>query len=186
MPARPKPLIGGPRLSAPARAPLLSLSPSHCSVGPACQRQFPRARAHPLSLPRGPHQSDPIPTLPPTAPPWTWPRLRTPQPPPHALTPLDPMPRSPTSPCSFVPSAEQSRPACEPKQLCCYSPTSVVRSTVVVGLPAASIAPVSSALSLATWNAPRFTPSPSGPPGPCSPEFFLCSRSSATVALMRP
>jgi hypothetical protein len=58
--------------------------------------------------------------------------------------------------------------------------------TATVELPAASVAPVSSALSPATWNAPRFAPNPSGPPGPRSPEFFLCSRSSATVAPRRP
>jgi hypothetical protein len=37
------------------------LSPSlfHCSVGPVCRRQSPHACARPLSLPRGPHPSDP-------------------------------------------------------------------------------------------------------------------------------
>jgi hypothetical protein len=128
-PARPQPLTGGPRLSTLAHAPLLSLSLSLlCGVG--LSRRFPRARAHSLSLPAGPFSSvltarsrisprcpvDPtrhplrLPNLSPTPPSWTHPRPLVLQPRLHARGPLDLAPRSPTSPCSFAPLAELSRP----------------------------------------------------------------------------
>jgi hypothetical protein len=47
--------------------------------------------------------------------------------------------------------------------------------------PAVSVAPVSSALSPATWNASRFTLSPSDSLGPRSLERFLRSRRAAVV-----
>jgi hypothetical protein len=69
---------------------------------------------------------------------------------------------------------------------CHRLPTAAARSTIVVELPAVSVAPVSSALSPATRNTLRFTPNPSGPPSPRSSEFLRCSRSSATVAPSSP
>jgi hypothetical protein len=135
------------------------------------------ARAHPLSALRTPPVSPSLTSCP---------RPRVLRPPPHALAPLEPVPRSSTSPCSFAASVEHSRSlsrlARAPRQFRRCSPMSAAHSTVAVELPAASVALVSSALSPATWNAPRFAPNPSGPPGPRSPEFFLCHRSSAIVA----
>jgi hypothetical protein len=53
--ARPLPLTGGPRLSAPARAhALFLLSLSRCPVRPTCRRRSVRARARSLPLPGGP------------------------------------------------------------------------------------------------------------------------------------
>jgi hypothetical protein len=95
-PARPRSLTSGPHLSAPTLAPLLSLSPSRCSVGPTCQHRF-FSHVLALSLPRGPHPSA-VPNLSPTSPPWTRPRPRVLRSPLHALAPLDPAPRSPISP----------------------------------------------------------------------------------------
>jgi hypothetical protein len=144
---------------------------------PACRRQSPRARAHPLSLTSGPHPSDPVPNLPPTPPPWTRPRPRNPRPPPHALAPLEPAPRSPTSPCSFMPSAEHSRPLSRPA----HAPKQFYRSFYGRrGTPRCVCCP--SKLRPITRHLER----PSGLPGPHSPVFFLCSRSSATVASRRP
>jgi hypothetical protein len=168
----------------------LSLSLSRCPMGQACRRRFsrpcprfPLCPADPTcqpsltSRPRSPHRgrthvrtfSDHVPAPAPL---------------------LSPAPCSPTSPRSLAPSAEPPRPLSrsararpEPRH---RPPTSVARSTVAVELPAVSITPVSSTLSPATWNTPRLAPNPSSPPGPRSPEFFLCSRSSATVASSRP
>jgi hypothetical protein len=50
----------------------------------------------------------------------------------------------------------------------------------------APVASVSSASPSATRDTPRFAPSPSGLPGPRSPEFSQCSRSSATIDPRRP
>jgi hypothetical protein len=97
---------------------------------------------------------------------------------------------SPTTPPSLAPSAKPPRPLSRStrvtRELRHRPSTSVARSTVTMELPAATVAPVSSTLSPATWNTPRFAPNPSSPPGPRSPEFFLCSQSSATVTLRRP
>jgi hypothetical protein len=121
-PACPRSLTGGPRLSAPTRPPLLSLS---LLCGADLSAPFLFARAHLLSLPREPHRSA-VPNLPPTSPPWKCPHPRVLRPPPHALAPLEPAPRSPTSPYSFAPSAEHSRPLSRParatRQLCRRSP----------------------------------------------------------------
>jgi hypothetical protein len=128
VPARPRSLTGEPRLLALARTPLLSLSPSHCSVRLACRRRF-FSHALSLSLPRAPHPSV-VPNVSPRSPPWTHPRLRVLRPPPHALAPLEPAPRLPTSPCSLAPSAELFRPLSHParatRQLCRRSPKPVV------------------------------------------------------------
>jgi hypothetical protein len=64
--ARPQPLTGGPRLSAPARAHVslsLSLSSARCQWGRFVGAVSFSAHERPLSLPRGPHPSDPVPNL---------------------------------------------------------------------------------------------------------------------------
>jgi hypothetical protein len=111
----------------------------------------------------------------------------------HVLAPVslfNPAPYLPTSPPSLAPSAKPPRPlsisAHVTRELRHHPPTSAACSMVAMEQPATSVAPVSSALSPATWNTPRFAPNPSSLPGPRSPEFFLCSRSSATVAPRRP
>jgi hypothetical protein len=71
------------------------------------------ACARSLSAPTAPHPSA-VPNLSPTSPPWTRQRPCVLRPPPHALAPLEPTPRSPTSLCSLAPSAELSRPARAP------------------------------------------------------------------------
>ena len=96
---RPRSLTGGPRLSAPTRAPLLSLYPSRCFVGPSTPFLFARARALSLCLVDPTRQ----PSL------TSRPCSRVHRPPPHALAPLELVPHSPTSPCSLAPSAELSR-----------------------------------------------------------------------------
>jgi hypothetical protein len=105
-------------------APSLPLSLS-LLCGADLSVPFLFARAHLLSLPREPHPSA-VPNLPPTSPPWKCPHPRVLRPPPHALAPLEPAPRSPTSPYSFAPSAEHSRPLSRParatRQLCRRSP----------------------------------------------------------------
>jgi hypothetical protein len=85
----------------------------------------------------------------------------------------------------FAPSTKLSlplsHPARAPRQLLHRSPTPAARSTVAVELLAASVAPVSSALSPTTWNAPWFAFSPSGSSGPRSPEHCLRSWRTAAV-----
>jgi hypothetical protein len=176
----------GTNSSAPSLPPPLS----RCPVGQACRRSFSRPRARFPLLSRRPHLSA-VPNLLPTTPRRGRAHVRAFSG--HVLAPaprLSLAPCSPTSPHSLAPSAEpplalslalRARP--EPRH---RPPTSAARSTVAVELPAASVAPVSSALSPATWNTLRFSPNPSGLPGPRSPEFLLCSRSSATVAPSRP
>jgi hypothetical protein len=61
-----------------------------------------RTRSLPLSLSRGQHSSV-VSNLSPTSPTWTCPRPRVLLPPPHALAPLEPAPRSPTSPAHLRP-----------------------------------------------------------------------------------
>jgi hypothetical protein len=118
-----------------APAPVLP----RCPMDPFRQR-WPPVRACSLSLPRGPHPSGP-PSL-------------TSHPRPrhghahgrtfsgHLLTPwppLEPAPRSPTSPCSFAPSTEHprplSRPARAPRQLRRRSTMFAARYTVVAEPP---------------------------------------------------
>jgi hypothetical protein len=151
-----------PHVGASPRAPSLPLSISLlCGAGLSVPFS---SRTCSSSLDPADPTRQPTPNLKPTPPPWTCPRPRNPWPPPHALAPLEPTPRSPTSPCSFVPSAEHShplsRPTRTPRQFRRCSSTSTARSTVTVELPAAYVASISSALSPATWNAPRFPPTP--------------------------
>jgi hypothetical protein len=114
-PTRPSPATAPacPRcLTVGARAPLFFLSPSRCSMGPTCRRRyFSHARA--ISASWTPPVSPSL-TSHPRPPPGTRPRPRVLRPPPHALAPLDPTPRSPTSPFSLAPSAELSRPSLSP------------------------------------------------------------------------
>jgi hypothetical protein len=106
---RPRPLTGGPRLSAPTRAPLLSLSPSRCSVGPTCQRCFSFARARSLSASRTPPVSPSL-TSHPRPSTWTQPRLRVLWPALHALAPLDPCPTCPLPPAHLCPQSSSLTP----------------------------------------------------------------------------
>jgi hypothetical protein len=110
-PARPRCLTGGPRLSAPAH--LFSSSPLSLLYGADLLAPFLFARACSLSASWTPPVSPSL-TSHPRPPPWTRPRPRVLRPPPHALAPLDPTPRSPTSPFSLAPSAELSRPSLSP------------------------------------------------------------------------
>jgi hypothetical protein len=108
-PARPQPLTGGPRLSAPAHASLFSIS-LLCGAGLSAPFLF--ARAHPLSAPR----------TPPVSP------SQTNHPPPHICrAPLRAIPSHPARshpfrargplahfPCSVAPSIELSLPLSRP------------------------------------------------------------------------
>jgi hypothetical protein len=97
--------------ASPRPRPSLHLSPARCQWGRSVGTISFRARAHPLSLPRGPHPLGPVHSLPPVhsrrgrAHVCAFSRqLHTPSP------PLEPAPRSPTSPYSFAPSAEHPHP----------------------------------------------------------------------------
>jgi hypothetical protein len=147
-----------------------TLSPSRCSMGPICQRRSFSPGPLSLSLSRRAHLSV-IPNLLPTIPRRGHAHDRAFSG--HTLAPaslLSPVPYSPTSPRSLAPSAKPPRPlsrsARVTRELRHRPPTSVARSTVAVELPAASVALVSSALTPATWNTPRFAPNPFSPPGP--------------------
>jgi hypothetical protein len=110
----------------------------------------------------------------PTPLPWMHPRPHNPRPHPHALAPLEPTPRSPTSPCSFAPSAEHS-PSLSPcaRIQATPPPLTEVRHPFYDRRWARSapVALVSSASPSATRDTSRFAPSLSGPPSPLSPEF---------------
>jgi hypothetical protein len=112
-PDRPPALTGGPRLSAysPAHSlPSFPLTARWASpIGTVCLAHAPALSV----LSRGPPVSLSL-TSRPHPPPWTRPRTHVLRPPPHALAPLEPVPRSPTSPCSFAPSVELSRPLSRP------------------------------------------------------------------------
>lgn len=124
--ARPQPLTGGPRLSAPARAhvslslplaasgadlsaPLLVVHALVPNLSPAHSH---RGHAHVCAFPG---------------------HLRMPSP------PLELAPCSPTPPCSFAPSPEHPRPLSRParasKKLRHRSPKPVARSSTVVEPP---------------------------------------------------
>jgi hypothetical protein len=165
-----------------------ALSPSRCSVGPICRRRSfspctlslypadPTCQSSLTSRPRCPAVGAPtsahsLATSPPLRPFWA-PGPARPPPPAHLRPQLNPLALSLTL---------RARP--EPRH---RPPTSTARSTVVVELPATFVAPVSSALSPATWNTPKFAPDPSSLPCPHSPEIFPCSRSSATITPSRP
>jgi hypothetical protein len=122
---RPLSLTGGPRLSTPTRAPPLSLSPSHCFVGPTFRHRFSFARARSLSVSRTPPISPSL-TSRPRPSMWTCPRPRVLRSPLHAPAPLDIVPRSPTSPCSLAPTAELPRPLSRPAHATRQAPSPLI------------------------------------------------------------
>jgi hypothetical protein len=136
--ARPQPLTGGPRLSAPARAHVsLSLSLPLAANGADLSAPFLLAHTNVLSrCPADPTRQTLSLTSACALSPWMRPCPRVFRPPPHAPTPLEPAPHSPTSPCSFAPSAKHPRPLCRPacasRQLRRHSPKPTARSTAAV------------------------------------------------------
>jgi hypothetical protein len=159
-----------------ANPSVLSPSLSRCPVGSAYRRRCSRARPLPLSLSRHPHLSAVL-NLPPTiSPPWTRPR---------------PSPRAPFEPHALL--AHLPSPICAlcpALSLCPREPrTSADVHRLFRGCRCArapSSATVSFALPLATRDTLRCALSLSGLSDPRSPEWFLRSRSSATVAPPRP
>jgi hypothetical protein len=148
-------------------------------MGPTCRRCFSRTRACSLSVPRTPPVSPSL-TSRPRPSPWTHPRPCVRRPPPHALAPLDLMPRSPTFPRSLAPSAELSHPLSRPARATRQAPpllTEDRRRFATDVEPAAPIPSLSSAASPAARDTLRFVLSLSSLPGPRSPEHFLRSRS---------
>jgi hypothetical protein len=125
--AHPWSLTGGSRLSAPT----LSLL---CGADLLAPFLFARA----LSASRTPPISPSL-TSRPRPSPWTRPRPRVLRPPLHALAPLDPVPRSPTSPCSFAPSTELSCPLSRPTHATSQAPPLLIedhrRSATIVESP---------------------------------------------------
>jgi hypothetical protein len=172
-----------PPLDTNSSAPSLPLSLAAPWARPVGTVSLARALAS-FSVPPTPPVSRPKP-LAHDPPPWTRPRPRVLRPRPRAHAPFEPralLAHLPSLTCALSRTPSPSLLLCTQPKPCHRPSTSAARSTVAVELPAASVAPVSSALSPATWNTPRFAPNPSSPPGPCSPEFLLCSRSSTTVA----
>jgi hypothetical protein len=97
--------------------------------------------------------------------------LRTPS------TPLEPVSRSPTSPCSFAPSVEHPRPLSRParasRQLRRHSPKSIARSTIAVS-PLVCLVRAHRSLPRATRvRHPRPEASPCPRRRPSAPEFAL-------------
>jgi hypothetical protein len=179
--ACPRCLTGESHLSAPTRT--LSLPLSRCSVGPPCQRCFFFARTRSFSLPRGPHSSVPSASL--TSRPRS-PAVDAPTTTRSPATSARPRPfRSPhtTRPLPLL-ICTLNRALSPPLSLCAHDQPS--SAAAHQGPPpfrdshcayVASVASVSSASPSAVRNTPRFAPSPSGLPGPHSPECFPCSRS---------
>jgi hypothetical protein len=164
-------------LSAPT--PTLSLPLSRCSVGPTCRRHFFSARTRSFSLPRGPHPPAPSASL--TSHPRS-PAMDAPTTtcsPATSARPRPFRPRAPLahSPCSFAPSAELSRPLSRSTHTTSQVPPPLTEDRDHRSVPVAFVASVSSASPLATRDTSRFAPSPSGLPGPRSPECFPCSQS---------
>jgi hypothetical protein len=177
-------MTGGPRLSAQSRA--LSPSLSRCSVGPACRRRCSRARPLPLSLCPTDPTCQRVPNLSPTiSPPWTCPRPRFLRPRPSPRAPFEPravLAHLPSSICALCPALSLSLALptrIENLRHRCQRPPPVP-------WPLLRPCPVQSALPSATRDTLRCALSLSGLSGPRSPEWFLRSRSSATVALSRP
>jgi hypothetical protein len=109
-PNRPPALTGGPRLStySPAHSlPSFPLTARWASpIGTVCLAHAPALSV----LSRGPPVSLSL-TSRPHPPPWTRPRTHVLRPPPHALAPLEPMPRSPTSPAHLRPQPSSLAPS---------------------------------------------------------------------------
>jgi hypothetical protein len=141
-----------------------ALSPSRCSMGTACRCRFPRARAHPLSPPRGPHSSGPSsltsrPRTPSLDAPMSahFPATSAHLDPFRALTPLAHFP------CSFVPSVEHPRPLSCPAHIQVAPPLLTEARRPFYArrrARAAPVASVSSASPSATRGTSRFTPVP--------------------------
>jgi hypothetical protein len=190
-PARVHPLClkGGPRLSAPTSAPSLPLSLS-LPRGPSLSAPSSRTRARFSLCPVVP-TCQLVLSLPPTiSPPWTRPR-------PHVLWP-HPRPRAPFEPRALL--------AHLPSLICALcqilSPSLSLCPRVQGALPppavdrclfrgrrrarAPSSATVSSALLSAAQDTLRCALSLPATSSPRSPEFLLCSRSSATIAPSSP
>ena len=183
----------------PSRAPPLPLATRwDRAVGANSHRAYP-----PISLSCGPRASalttrslaalsilwaPPVGTVPPNrprSPPWTRPRPRVFRPCHHTVEPL-----SGARPHCLAPLAQLCpQPNTLALSLSPYARSQEVSPLAVVPspfygrrrAPAVSVAPVSSALSPATWNASRFTLSPSDSLGPRSLERFLRSRRAAVV-----
>jgi hypothetical protein len=180
-PARLRSLIGGPRLSAPTRAPLLFLSPSCCFVGPTYRCRFSRTRTRSLSLCPADPTRQPVPNLPPTSLAMDAPMsARSP------ATSSCPRPFRPCAPLAHFPPTHL-RP-----QSSSLAPSLALRArpdklrrrspkTAAVPRPSLSrvmpVPLVSSAASPASRDTLRFVLSPSCLPGSRSPEHFLRSRS---------
>jgi hypothetical protein len=123
--------------------------------------------------------------------PWTRPRPHVLRPRPRACIHFEPramLADLPSLTCTLSQTTLPSLSLCTCDQRAPPPPTNVLRPFYGRrGTPHhVSIAAVSSTLSPATWNTPRFAPNPSCLLGPRSPEFFLCSWSSTTVAPRRP
>jgi hypothetical protein len=167
-----------PPVGARVRASLHFLSPSRCSVGPTCGRRFFFARVRSLSASRTQPVSVSL-TLRPCPSPWTRPRPRVLQPPPHSLGPLEPH-----APLAHFPllTCALSRALSPPLSPCVRNQTSSTaahqrrssfrdrRWARIMLVPS-----VRSTASPAARDTIRFALSPSGLPGPRSPEHFLRS-----------
>jgi hypothetical protein len=177
------PSVPGRRVP-PVGANLHTLSPSlSCFVGPPCRRRFFSARVRSFSLPHGLHPSVPSASL------TSRPRSPAVDAPTTARSPATSA-RSrlfrPRAPLAHYPPliCALNRAPSPPLSLCsCDQPSSAAADQ---GPPpfydsfcarVTSVALVSSASPTVARDTPRFAPSPSGLPGPSSPECFPCSRS---------
>jgi hypothetical protein len=169
----------GTELSVPT--PLARASPSLCPVGPT--RQPSCTFAHPLSLTRGSHLSEPPPSNRTCPPPWThpqqcvfWPRPHTPEP------SLEPAHTHLPSPAQLRPQPSTLAPSLDvhaPRELRHRSPSSHARSAVAVE-PSPCLLP--------QWALPRhpWPGTPLGsPPLPLSLSTTLNSSLSAPPQLRR-
>jgi hypothetical protein len=170
------------------QTPLRAHAFSRCPVGPARQHRSPFT--HPFSLTRGSRRSESSPPNCPRFSPWTRPRpgISRPRPTRPSLFWSPPtLTRFSLLSCALSRAPSPSLSLCERDQGAPPLLTEVRRTFHDRRRAlAAPIASVSSASLLATQDTPRFAPSPSCSPDPRSPEFFPCSRSSATVDPRRP
>jgi hypothetical protein len=161
----------------------LSLPLSRCSVGLPYQRHFFSARARSFSLPCGPHPSVPSASL--TSRPCS-PTVITPTTARSPATSALPRPFRPHALLAHSPLliCALNRAPAPPLSLCARDQPSFVAAHQ--GPPSfrdshcarvVSVSSVSSASPSVARDTPRFAPSPSGLPGPRSPECFPCSRS---------
>jgi hypothetical protein len=173
-----------PRLSAPTRARLLPLSLATLWGRAVGAVLFPRTLY--LSLSCRPHLSA-VPNLSPTiSTPWTRPRPRVLRPRSCARAPFEPLALLAHLP-SLICALCQTLSLC-PRVQRAPPPPAVDRCPFCGHrrVRAPSCATVSSASPSAARDTLRCACPLSGSFGPHSPERFLCSRSSAVVALSRP